>query len=507
VKAFLMHPDRDLDLGRELPVNHEVLVQDLELATLLGAMANGDKFLLDVAYRVVLARLVDPEAIAYRQRVLADCLQHPEVTRELYALAVEAIEGERRGWYFTPSERSSPDTILHWALNVMQHLVGVLGKLRRVADEHAASFRSDGFGRFFSMLAAALDDEYFRTIGEHLKHLEFRGGVLMSAELGRGNKGTRYILRRPRELSWVERLPFRNRGTSYSFQIAPRDVSGAEALREIQGRGINLVANALAQSADHVRAFFQMVRAELAFYVGCLNLYERLADKGEPTCFPVPEPVGEPRLSFEGLTDPCLSLHVEGRVVGNDGQADGKDLIMVTGPNQGGKSTFLRSLGLAQLMMQCGMFVAARRFRADLRDGVFTHYKREEDATMQSGKLDEELARMSAIVDRIGSRSLLLCNESFASTNEREGSEIARQVVDALLESGVKVGFVTHLFDLAEGYHRKGMESALFLRAERAPDGTRTFRVVEGEPRPTSHGQDVYERIFGAQAQAVAGRR
>jgi len=501
-----MHPDRDLDLGRELPENHEDLVQDLELSTLVGAMANGDKFLLDVAHRVVLTSLQDPETIAYRQRVLADCLQHPEVIREVYALAVEAIEGERRGWYFSPSQRSSPDTVLHWGLSLMQHLVGVLRKLRRLADEHAESFRSDGFRRFFAMLAAELDDGYFRTVEVHLTQLEFRGGVLMSAELGRGNKGIRYVLRRPRALSWVERLPLRNRGTSYSFQIAPRDVSGAEALREIRGRGINLVANALAQSADHVRSFFQMVRAELAFYVGCLNLYERLAAKGEPTCFPVPEPAGEPRLGFEGLIDPCLSLHVEACVVGNDGEADGKRLLMVTGPNQGGKSTFLRSLGLAQLMMQCGMFVAARRFQADVRDGVFTHHKREEDATMESGKLDEELARMSAIVDRITPGSLLLCNESFASTNEREGSEIARQVVDALLEAGVKVGFVTHLFELADGYHRKGMESALFLRAERAPDGSRTYRIVEAEPKPTSHGQDVYERVFGAQTEAVAGR-
>jgi DNA mismatch repair ATPase MutS len=64
----------------------------------------------------------------------------------------------------------------------------------------------------------------------------------------------------------------------------------------------------------------------------------------------------------------------------------------------------------------------------------FTHYKREEDATMTSGKFDEELSRMSEIADEIRPRSLLLCNESFASTNEREGAEIrdrachARQV-------------------------------------------------------------------------------
>jgi DNA mismatch repair ATPase MutS len=223
-------------------------------------------------------------------------------------------------------------------------------------------------------------------------------------------------------------------------------------------------------------------------------------------------PAGTPRLSGRGLYDVCLSLSVAERVVGNDVSADDKALVMITGANRGGKSTFLRSLGLAQLMMQCGMFVAANSLRADVRHGVFTHFKREEDASMRSGKLDEELSRMSSIVDNMTPNSMVLLNESFASTNEREGSEIARQIVRALLETGIKVCYVTHMFDLAHGFYRQEMATALFLRAERLPDGQRTFRLVEGEPLPTSYGEDVYRRIFGvvpdaepAAAAAAAG--
>lgn len=81
--------------------------------------------------------------------------------------------------------------------------------------------------------------------------------------------------------------------------------------------------------------------------------------------------------------------------------------------------------------MQAGMFVTAESFRANVTRGIFTHFKREEDATMTRGKLDEELAWMRDIADYIGLKSLLLCNESFASTNEREGSQIACGVIDA----------------------------------------------------------------------------
>ena len=72
------------------------------------------------------------------------------------------------------------------------------------------------------------------------------------------------------------------------------------------------------------------------------------------------------------------------------------------------------------------------------------------------------------------------------------------QIVRALLERSIKVFYVTHLFDLVQGFYREKMDAALFLRAERLADGRRTFRLVEGEPLSTSCGEDLYLRIFGA---------
>jgi hypothetical protein len=70
------------------------------------------------------------------------------------------------------------------------------------------------------------------------------------------------------------------REAGYTFILDPRDENGAKALSELNERGINLVANALAQSTDHILNFFRMLRTELVFYVGCLNLQEQLAKKG-----------------------------------------------------------------------------------------------------------------------------------------------------------------------------------------------------------------------------------
>ncbi len=506
-----MYPDRDFDPQQDLRPNEPDLASDLELEVLLRAMAGRDTFLASVARPGLHSQLADPAEIVYRQRVLADCIARPDVVRELYAVALAAVTGERHVLGYTI--RDSPETIMYRCRTQMLMYLDAFRRLRKVADAHAAEFTSDGLTRFFAMIARELDDAYLAEVETQLDELGFRRGMLISARLGAGLKGAGYVLRRLPEQTWRDRIPGLGRGDGFTFYVPERDENGLRALSDLSSRGLNGAANALAQSADHVRSFFALLRAELGFYLGCLNLRERLAGLGAPVCFPVPAevpagaaPSGRGRLSARGLYDACLALNLGAPPVGNDLDADGKHLVIVTGANQGGKSTFLRSLGLAQLMMQAGMFVAADSFQASTSTGIFTHFKREEDAAMEKGKLDEELERMSAIADQIAPGGLLLANESFASTNEREGSELARQVIRALTEAGIRVVFVTHLYDLAGGLYAGQDPAALFLRAEREPDGRRTFLVRPGEPLPTSYGQDLYDQVFQAGRAVDASR-
>jgi DNA mismatch repair ATPase MutS len=122
---------------------------------------------------------------------------------------------------------------------------------------------------------------------------------------------------------------------------------------------------------------------------------------------------------------------------------------------------------------------------------------------MTHGKLDEELHRMSEVAEVIEPGCLVLCNESFSSTNEREGSEIARQLIDALSETGVRSFYVTHLYDLAKGFYDEERDDFLFLRAERHDDGSRPFKLRVAPPLPTSFGADSYRRIFGKELGAA----
>jgi hypothetical protein len=520
MKVFLMYPDRDFDPKqkfppkeraarqpyrskkfdpyRDLPPTEAAVVQDLELETLFQAMAQSDEFLYEMAVPAVLSSVDAPDIILYRQQVLQDCLNQPDLVRQIYNIPIRFLERKRRHLWGSWSRSSSPGAILSSARGLLEISVDLLRNLRQIASEHAAEFESPGFGRFFAMLQQELADDYMTVVEHHLKSLKFRGGVLLSAELGPGNEGTNPVLRQPNpdDRAWLKRVLVQKLPT-YSFSLHPRDDHGARALGDLREKGLNRVANAVAQSADHIESFFNALRQELAFYVGCLNLAGQLAQLGEPIAFPQPAPANERQHSFSGLYDVALALTMKQKVVGNTIAAAGKGLVMITGANQGGKSTFLRSIGLAQVMMQCGMFVPAEAFSANVGCGLFTHYKREEDASMESGKFNEEMSRMSAIIDAISPNALILFNESFAATNEREGSEIARQIVSALLEKRIKVFFVTHLYELARGFYEQKTANTLFLRAERQPDGNRTFKLSEGEPLQTSYGEDLYQGIFG----------
>lgn len=512
MKAHLMYRTRDLGLhvqlqkrvygeilakvsGVHLPTHADDLTQDLGLTTLFETMAAGDSLLFEVSRFAILNSLEASQDITYRQAILQDCLDHPDVILELYNTAFEVL-GEVQSSLSYRGTR--PDSLLHSSVSTMTRFVETLKTLRGLATNHRSSFASEGFQRFFEMLIAELDDAYFQEIDDHLARLRFRGGVLISARLGAGDVGVNHVLRRSPDVvprGFWARLGVGGRRNHFAFELHPRDEAGAQSLELLRARGIGQVANALAQSVDHIQSFLIALVTELAFYRGCMNLHNHYIEKGEPVCFP--EPVDD-RLSFtaHNLYDAGLSLLLPGRAVGNDVLADHKSLVMITGANQGGKSTLMRAMGLAQVMMQAGMFGCASALTANVCRGIFTHYKREEDTTMQSGKLDEELHRMSRLAELVRPGSLVLFNESFSATNEREGSEIARQVIDALRACEIKVVFVTHQYDLAHSFYERHTDDTLFLRAQRGEDAQRTFRLDEAEPLPTSFGEDLYRRIF-----------
>lgn len=497
MKAPLLHRDEMAEVGAGVPAHAGQLADDLGLDAVVAAMAAGDRFVGEVARPVLLAGLSDPAGIRYRQDVLRDAMHHPGLVRELYRQATRAVTSDERRTYM--GFGASAATTLSGAVHVMAFLLDVLQDVRALAADTPGDVRSDGLTGLLATLTAQIDDRFLAQARSHLQALRLPAGIDVQARLGRGLSIADPVLLPPaRRRPWARLLPTGLRSDTIEPSEDDEDRSGlVDALRD---RSLSGVAATLARSTEHVTGFFERLRTDLAFYVGSLNLADALTAHGQPVCIPELADTA-PAFRATGLYDAGLSLRQAGRVVGNDVDADGRPLVLVTGANQGGKSTFLRSVGIAQLMARAGMFVPATSLRLDVRRHVYTHFRTGEDPGLRRGQLDDELARMRAIVDRLEPGDTVLLNESFSSTNDREGSEIAAGIVRALVEAGVTVFFVTHLLDVGDALEQAGTADTVFLRAERLRDGRRTFRMVEGAPQSTSFAEDVFRQVFGTSAQ------
>ncbi len=495
MKVFLMHKDKDFDIKQNLPYNSDTLMNDLELKVLIDAMSCKDDFLFEISKKTILCSLKSEEEVLYRQEILKDCLKNPNIIKDIYNLTIKAIDKKQEKWFGIFGRY--PTSLLSSSVSLLDMYFELLKELRKIVDENIEKFDSAGFKRFFSMIQKELNNNYLKIVKKHLKELRFKKGVLISTKLSKANEDANYTLRKNKmaKKNWINKI-FAKKSKEYTYTLHPRDDAGAKVLRSLKDESLNDVANYLSNSATHVDNFFISLRRELAFYIGCINLNTKLKNIGCEWSYPKIAPKNSFNFSSKNLSDISLVLILNKKIVSNDIDAINKKLFMITGANQGGKTTFLRSVGLAQLMMQCGMFVLSSSYETTLCSGIFTHFKKEEDKEMKSGKLDEELSRMSDIIDHISQNALILFNESFSSTNEIEGSQIAQQIIEALIQKNIKIFFVTHMYKLANYFYKKEVSKTIFLRAHRDKNGNRNFKIIKAPPLQTSFAKDIYNTIF-----------
>jgi DNA mismatch repair ATPase MutS len=181
---------------------------------------------------------------------------------------------------------------------------------------------------------------------------------------------------------------------------------------------------------------------------------------------------------------------------------------VLTGPNRGGKTTYTRAVGLAQVLFQAGLYVPARSARLSPVDGIYTHFPSREQARPGFGRLDVEAERLSSIFRHATSRSMILLNEALAGTSALEALDLALGVVRGLRVLGARAIYVTHLHELAASVDEinattPGDGTVASLIAEASEDGLaadmgearrRTYRVLPGPPHGVSFAAEIAEQ-------------
>jgi DNA mismatch repair ATPase MutS len=180
---------------------------------------------------------------------------------------------------------------------------------------------------------------------------------------------------------------------------------------------------------------------------------------------------------------------------------------VLTGPNRGGKTTYTRAVGLAQVLFQAGLYVPASSARLSPVDAIFTHFPTREDIRPGLGRLDAESVRLAAIFRQATPRSLILLNEALAGTSALEALDLARGLVRGLRLLGARAIYVTHLHELAAGVDEinattsgDGTVASLVAGAGDDEDPTasgsqrRTYHIRPGPPRGVSFAAEIAEQ-------------
>lgn len=226
-----------------------------------------------------------------------------------------------------------------------------------------------------------------------------------------------------------------------------------------------------------------MVRfdAEVAFYLAYLEFVERLRAHGLPFCYPVVS-AGDTPLRARSIFDLALAEGVGaagGRIVTNDVELEGHErIVVVSGPNQGGKTTFARAIGQLHHLAALGLPVPGQAVRCRLVDRIFTHFERREAVETLEGKLERDLRRFRAILEAATPESLVIMNESFSATSTADALSLSRVMLRTMAGRDMLVVCVTFLDELAA----LGPEVVSMVAGIDPADPTiRTYRV---ERRP-----------------------
>jgi DNA mismatch repair protein MutS len=244
---------------------------------------------------------------------------------------------------------------------------------------------------------------------------------------------------------------------------------------------------------------------DVPFYLAYHAHRERLRAAGLP--FAYPELVGPAdACGAEGAYDLAVArkLVADGQpVVTNDWSLTPPErLLVVTGANQGGKTTFARAFGQVHHLASLGLPVPARSARIGLHDRVLTHFDRQEQVTSLHGKLEDELLRVRDVLEHATSDSVLLLNETFSSTTLQDARELGTAVLCELERRGLRAVFVTFVDELTE----VGAATVSMVAGVRDDDPTaRTFRVERRPPDGLAHAVALAER-YGLTYQALVDR-
>lgn len=277
-----------------------------------------------------------------------------------------------------------------------------------------------------------------------------------------------------------------------------------QVVTEIMDRVVRNLKGVLQKHININGYTFISLMPEIIFYIRWAELIDKINAKGLPLCKAEILPVEERKIYAEGIYNLKLAIKaVNGEylnIITNEISFDNEvgRIFILTGPNRGGKTTITQALGLCVLLAQCGIYVPCSKFVLSPCDNIYTHFPADENETVDLGRLGEESKRLSEIFGNATNKSLLLLNESLATTNVTEGVYIATDVIKAMRYLGVRCIFNTHMHELGANANKMNSDiqgsSKIESMVTGVENGERSFKVYINPPQGLSYAKDIAEK-------------
>ena len=463
--------------GREAPE----FFRDLNLDQVIASITAGhDEYNLKPFFWTLLNHV---ETVRYRYDILRD-LENQELLRYIQSFAQEmrTMRGhlaQADKLYYKYQKQS-------WFLDAVDIYCGAVQRL--TSDLTLPEVRSRGFLAFREYLTSHIESSDFTLLAAETRKLRSDlSGVRYSLQIeGKRVKVGPYDSDPDYGADVLQTFEKFKQGAAKEYRFY---LSSAPDMNHVEAAVLDMVAQLYpeifssldeycSRHRDYLDQTLGLFDREVQFYIACIEYIEPFKRAGLPFCYPSVTDQSK-EVNGHDVFDLALAdklIREKAAVVTNDFHLSGPERIfVVSGPNQGGKTTFARTFGQLHYLASIGCPVPGREAELFLCDRLFTHFEKEEDIRNLSSKLEDDLLRIHRILELATPNSILIMNESFVSTTLSDALFLSEQVMQQIIQRDMLSVSVTFLDELAS----LGETTVSMVSTVDAEDpALRTFKIV-----------------------------
>ena len=494
------------------------------------------------ALRILTQLTTDPDVLNYRLDILEDFLNVPQLEAVLYENVHKLYINE----HVNIQKLGLADSFyaLNTRLGSLKTFIECITNCHEFCQKYQHTFKSEDLKGLVEYFASVYNSEYFdevkretdeclRILAKGVKSVTVGinfDDMMRPVEAMLLSVSTDLIKKKGR-FDWIFKHldgdATRAIGKTHSLYNENGGTNDLEAplfreLKEINSEYISHLDRAIRayfkKSTEDILTF----ESQMSFYIGAKRIIDAVRARGLEMTRPKYLSMEERKLDAKGIFD--LSFYTQmvasnpigslkDKIITNDSRMDDDGRFFVlTGANNGGKTTYTRAVGIIQVLAQAGVYVPCTSCEISPVDFIYTHFPKEEEVGLNTSRFTQECKQFKVTVDNATRYSMLLLNESIQSTTPTECVYIATELTKIFRCIGVRGVYATHLLELAKSLDKinETVEGdtklvSIVTTVDTTADNKRLYKIVRSAPQEFGYAKTIYEK-FGVSFDEVKKR-